>query len=159
MYKIESLCRKLEPGDYQVDFDIKEQYHNYLIHTSERVYHGVSIPPRLCQNNDSELGTPLMSFTIVPFGWGTADYLTLIMFTRALELVKGNPKNVQNPFDWHEVVLNLPSAIKYHPGLPLVRLVRKDNKRAAEIIYFFDDGRVHGPACGFFHAAIHRDCT
>ena len=33
-----------------------------------------------------------MRFTRVPFGWGPADYLALIMSARALELVKGTPK-------------------------------------------------------------------
>ena len=63
------------------------------------------------------------------------------MFARALELVKGNPKNVQNSFHWNEVFLNIPSAINYDPGLPRVRLVRQDSKRAAEIIPFFTTER------------------
>ena len=47
------------------------------------------------------------------------------MFAGALELVKGNPK-----------MCKLPSTM-YDPTLPYVRLVRKDNNKAAEIIYFF----------------------
>jgi hypothetical protein len=49
---IASLCRRLEPGDDQGDFDIKEQYHNYLLHVSQCAYHGVIIPPRVCQDNN-----------------------------------------------------------------------------------------------------------
>jgi hypothetical protein len=98
-----------------------------------------------------------MCFTRVPFGRGPAAYLTLRMFARALKLVKGNPQDMQNPFLWQEVVLNLPSAPNYDPGLPRVRLVRHDTKRAAD--FFFDDGRVHGPAGGLNHAALHRACT
>jgi hypothetical protein len=49
---ITSLCRRLEPGDDQGDFDIKEQYHNYILHVSERAYHGVSIPPRVWQDKN-----------------------------------------------------------------------------------------------------------
>ena len=60
-----------------------------------------------------------------------------------------------NLFHWHDVVLNLPSSINYDPGLPRVLLVQKDNKRA----FFFDDGRVHGPAGGLVHAALHRSFT
>jgi hypothetical protein len=66
---------------------------------------------------------------------------------------------MQNPFHWQEVVFNLPSALNYDLGLPRVRLVRHDTKRAAEIISFFDDGRVHVPAGGLTHAALHRVCT
>jgi hypothetical protein len=117
---IASLCRRLEPGDDQGDFDIKEQYHNYLLHVSERAYHGVIIPPRVCQDKNVELATPLVRFTRVPFGWGPAAYLTLRMFARALELVKVNLQDMKNPFHWQEVVLNLPSALNYDPGLPRV---------------------------------------
>ena len=100
-----------------------------------------------------------MRFTIVLFVCGPASYLNLSMFARELELIKGNPKNVQNPFHWHDVGLNLPSVINCDPGLPRVLLVRKDNKIPAEIIYFFDDGRVHGPAGVLVHAELHRACT
>jgi hypothetical protein len=122
---IVSLCRRLDPGDDQGDFDIKYQYHNYIVH------HGVIIPPRVCQDKNVELEIPLMRFTRVPFGWGPEDYLTLRMFARALELVKGNPQDMQNHVHWQEVILNVPSALNYDPGLPCVRLVRHDNKRAA----------------------------
>jgi hypothetical protein len=81
---IASLCRQLEPADDQGDFDIKEKYHNYLLHVIERAYHGVIIPPRVCQDKNVELATPLMCFTRVPFGWGPAAYLNLRMFARAL---------------------------------------------------------------------------
>ena len=77
------------------------------------------------------------------------------MFVRSLELFKGNSKNVQYPFHWHEVVLNLPSAINYDPGLTRVKIVPEDNKGAEESIYFFDDGRAHGPAGGLFNTALH----
>ena len=81
---IVSLCRRLKPGDYQGDSDIKEQYHNCLLHISQRAYHGVIVPPRVCQNNNVKLATHLMRFTRVPFGWVPAAYLTLRMFERAL---------------------------------------------------------------------------
>ena len=81
---ITSLCRRLDPGYDQGYFDIKEQYHNYLLHINESVYHGVIIPPRVCQKKNVELATPLMCFTRVPFGWSPADYLALRMFTRSL---------------------------------------------------------------------------
>jgi hypothetical protein len=156
---IASLCRLLEHEDDQGDFDIKEQYHNYLLHVSERAYHGVIIPPRVWQDKNVELSTHLMRFTRFPFGWGAAAYLTLRMFARALELVNGNPQDMKNPFHWQEVVFNLPSALNYDPGLPRVRLVRHNTKRSAEIISFFDDGRVHGPAGRLTHTALHKACT
>ena len=74
-------------------------------------------------------------------------------------MFKGNSKNVQYPFHWHEVVLNLPSAINYDPGLTRVKIVPEDNKGAEESIYFFDDGRAHGPAGGLFNTALHTVWT
>jgi hypothetical protein len=64
------------------------------LHVSARASHGVIIPPIVCQDKNVELAAPLMRFTSVPFGWGPAAYLTLRMFPRALELVKGNPQDV-----------------------------------------------------------------
>jgi hypothetical protein len=81
---IASLCRRLDPVDDQGDFEIKEHYHNYLLHISDRAYNGVVIPPRVCQDKKFELSTPLMRLTRVPFGWGPAAYFTLRMFARAL---------------------------------------------------------------------------
>ena len=156
---ITSLCRRLNSGDNQGDFDIKEQYHNYLLHISERAYHGVIIPSRVCKNKNFELATPLICFTRVPFGWGHAAYLAFRMFARALELNKGNPNNMQSPFHWNEVALSLPREINHNPVLARVRLVRTDNKRAAEIIYLFDEKRVHGPAGGLFRARLQRAST
>jgi hypothetical protein len=85
---IASLCRRLEPGDDQRDFDIKEQYHNYLLHVSERAYHGVIIPPRVCQDNNVELATPLMRFTRVHFGWGLHYTVYLLRFNMLIMRIK-----------------------------------------------------------------------
>jgi hypothetical protein len=79
-----SLCRRLEPGDDEGDFDIKDQYHKYLLHVSECAYHGVIIPPRVCQDKNVELATHLTRFTRVPFGWVPTASLTLRMFARPL---------------------------------------------------------------------------
>ena len=65
---IASIFRRLEPIENQGDFDIKEQYNNYLLHISELAYHGVIIPPIVCQKNNVKIETPLMRFTRVTFG-------------------------------------------------------------------------------------------
>ena len=42
-----SYLRRIEAGMYGGDFDIGEQFHNYMLHESEQRFCGVDIPPEL----------------------------------------------------------------------------------------------------------------
>ena len=67
------------------------------------------------------------------------------MLARALELVKGSPEEPSNAFGWTRIELNLPGDPSYDPGRPRVMKQRSDGLLAADVVTFYDDGRVFGP--------------
>jgi hypothetical protein len=59
--------RRIETGMEQDDFDIDEDFHNYVLVASERPYHGVLVPDELCKS--CEGAAQIMRWTVPPFGW------------------------------------------------------------------------------------------
>jgi hypothetical protein len=55
--------------------------------------------------------------------------------------VKDDPKN---PFQWEDVVLNLPDQPEYDPTYPWVYKRRRDGNIASDIFLYVDDGRPMG---------------
>jgi hypothetical protein len=51
----------------QDDFDIGEEFHNYVLAKEERLYHGVIVPAQLCETE--ALVEPLMRWSVPQFGW------------------------------------------------------------------------------------------
>jgi hypothetical protein len=77
-----TLFRRIETGMEQDDFDIGEEFHNYVLAASERPYHGVLVRDELCKRyEDAER---IMLWTVPPFGWTCSPYFTLRMLARAL---------------------------------------------------------------------------
>jgi hypothetical protein len=141
-----TYLRRLPAGAYCGDFDIGEQFHNYLLHESEQVYCGVEIPPALkkrLQARGTEVA-PSMRWGRLVFGWQSSPYLALRMLTRALEQALGDSNDPTNAFAWSGIRLNLPGAPAYDPGLPRVQKLRIDGTPATELVLYFDDGRVMG---------------
>jgi hypothetical protein len=141
-----TYLRRLPRDAYSGDFDIGEQFHNYLLHKSEQIYCGVEIPKTL---EDKMRGEGLevasrMQWGRLVFGWQSSPYLALRMLARELEYARGEPSDPENAFGWSGVVLNLPGAPGYDPGLPRVQKVRSDGAPASDIVVYFDDGRVIG---------------
>jgi hypothetical protein len=139
-----TYLRRLMPEAYSGDFDIGEQFHNYVLHASERVFCGVRIPTELSDTLSAEGWevAPIMRWDRLVFGWQTSPYLALRMLARALELAQGHPLDLESAFCWEEVGLNLPGAEGYDPGKPRISKLRADGSLAADWICYFDDGRV-----------------
>lgn len=58
--------------------------------------------------------------------------------------MKGDHRDPRNPFQWHRVHLNLPTAENFDPSLPRVLRIRKDGELASDSVMFVDDGRSAG---------------
>ena len=141
-----AYLRRIEAGIYSGDFDIGEQFHNYMLHESEQVYCGVEIPDKLVERLRKEC-LPVQKFMRwgrLVFGWQSSPYFGLRMFARAIELAKGSPVEGEGAFGWTRVVLNLPGMDNYDPGRPRVMKQLDSGDLAADVIVYFDDGRVFG---------------
>jgi hypothetical protein len=145
-----TYLRRLPPGSYSGDFDIGEQFHNYMLHESERVFCGVHVPTRLveCLRAEGLQVAPLMRWERLVFGWQSSPYLALRMLARALELARGHPLDLDSAFCFDAVQLNLPGAPGYDPGRLRVTKVRRDGTAAADLVAYCDDGRTFAPEEG-----------
>lgn len=155
-----SYARKVEVGTHGGDCDVKEQFHNYLLHEHERPYAGVEIPTELIQefrrNPEGPEVQRYMRWTRLVFGWQSSPYFALRMHARAIELAKRRPDDPTSAFAWNACELNLPGMSEYDPGKPRVRLVRSDGKTAADVVSFFDDIRPFGPSEDLATAAVRQ---
>jgi hypothetical protein len=142
-----TYLRQIESGFYGGDFDVGEQFHNYMLHESKQVYCGVAIPEDL-QATLTKEGLPItryMRWNRLVFGWQSSPYMALRMFTQVIELAKGGPTEPNNPFSWNKVVLNLPGSKSYNPARPRVMKLTALGNLTADLVTFYDDGRVFGP--------------
>ena len=153
-----TYLRRIEAGMYGGDFDVGEQFHNYMLHPREQVYCGVEIPEELLSELQAEgwRVAPFMRWARLVFGWQSSPYFALRMFARALELAKGAPHEPGSAFGWHRVVLNLPGSALYNPGRPRVMKQLESGLLAADLVAFFDDGRVFGPTEEHAHRAMRQ---
>jgi hypothetical protein len=141
----------------QVNFDIGEEFQNYVLAKEEILYHGVIITAQLCETKD--LAEPLMRWTAPSCGWSSLPYFTLRMLARALELCKGDRHDPSNPFQWDSVQLNSPGNPIYDPSIPHVPLIHTSGAVASGVITFFDDGRVYAVDKLLTHDALRRMCS
>jgi hypothetical protein len=143
---VATYLRRLGSGSYSGDFDIGEQFHNYMLHPVERIFCGVHIPIDLVQDLGAEGLTvePLMRWNRLVFGWQSSPYLALRMLARALEVAVDSTG--ENVFQIHRVELNLPGQLGYDPSKPRLIKLRSCGTESADIIVYFDDARVFGPS-------------
>jgi hypothetical protein len=143
---VATYLRRLDCDAYSGDFDIGEQFHNYMLHPVEQIYCGVHIPKDLVLQLCAEglIVEPLMRWSRLVFGWQSSPYLALRMLAQALEVaVETTGENV---FQIHQVLLNLPGQNGYDPSKPRLIKLRVGGIASADIIVYFDDARVFGPS-------------
>jgi hypothetical protein len=66
------------------------------------------------------------------------------MLAHLFEMTKGRPDDASSAFLWLHTKLNLPGMDDYDPSRPCVMKLRADGRLAADIVAFYDDGRVFG---------------
>ena len=70
--------------------------------------------------------------------------MAIRMMMRSIELAKGRPDDTSSPFQFAEVLLNLPITSSYDPGRRRVIKIRSDGREASDVFVFVDDGRIGG---------------
>jgi hypothetical protein len=153
-----TYLRRIETGTFAGDFDVGEQFHIYQLHESERAWHGAEIPRELVNRLRAESieVDHIMRWCRLPFGWQASPYQALRMLARLFEMGKGRPEDASSAFSWHRTKLNLPGMDDYDPSRPCVMKLRLDGRLAADIIAFYDDGRVFGPDAALARQALRQ---
>eukprot|EP00804_Cyclotella_cryptica_P003619 CCRYP_002220-RA/>CCRYP_002220-RA protein AED:0.33 eAED:0.28 QI:0/0/0/1/0.25/0.2/5/0/708 len=87
-----------------------------------------------------------MRFSALHFGGRASPYIACMGQQRILKLARGQPNDLNSPFHFVKVVLNLPTSITWDPSLPHVMRIRKDGELASAQVDYVDD--IHPTARG-----------
>ena len=129
---------------YQFDEDVGQMFHNFLMHASERHSHAVRFTHT--RNNGSFEPHSFYRWCVLNFGCLLSPYLAGQGEERIMELCMGNPEDDSNPFQWDQVLLNLPFTVTYDPSMPRVMLITRAGELATRKVVFVDD--THGAGRG-----------
>ena len=154
------ILRSLRPGYYQADMDVGEMFPNFILGEQLRPYSGVDVthiktraedlkhhlPEPLTEMPEWEKGRTRRweRWTRNWMGLRDSPYRSIQMAIIAKERSYGDRKATANPFQWEQVVLNLPGTPKYDTSFPWVFKVREDGHIASDIFLYVDDGRPTG---------------
>lgn len=108
-----SLGRLLEPRTYQMDMDICDMFHNFMLHKDVRAYCGVNVTGlelEAAETNRNRWDRLWMGFKPSPHN--AARHLAI-----ATEFALGDPLDETNAFFWDKLILNLPCAKSFDPAM------------------------------------------
>jgi hypothetical protein len=141
---IESLQPMLEPGTWQSDIDVGEQFYNFLLHPTIRPFCGIDVDPYL-HPSGQQTRVPWMQWQRCVMGLATSPHGYVKMQMLAEELVQGKLCCPFNPFFFDLVRLNLPGSERYDPSIPRVSKVdSRSGRLAADMSTYVDDVRNTG---------------
>jgi hypothetical protein len=141
---VDSLLPMLEPGTWQSDIDVGEQFYNFLLHPSIRPYCGIDVDPYLWPEGQQKRMS-WMQWERCVMGLSSSPHGCVRMQMFAEELVQGNHQCISNPFYFDRVRLNLPGDVLYSPNLPRVSKIDSRGARmAGDMSTYVDDVRNTG---------------
>lgn len=152
---IRDTLRSLLPGYCQADIDIAEMFLNFILGEELRPYSGVDIRHIRTRKSDLKGGEKMPLWEQKRdrawerwvrnwMGLRDSPYRSIQLMILAKEQAYGNRLDANNPFQWSQVVLNLPFNWEYDPALPWVFKVREDGDIACEVYCYVDDGKIIG---------------
>ena len=146
---VRATLRAILPGFFQCDLDVQDQFLNYRLHKSLREHSGVDVQgvrSLSAEDKDWENLRPARWERWERNWMGLRDspYRSLQWQVRIKLMAYGDQRNLENPFHWDHVQLNLPGSPGYRADLPWVMKIRADGHIAAEIFVYVDDGRAVG---------------
>ena len=135
------------------DVDAGEMFLNYILDETIRPYAGVDMSWTLSDRS----GTLWERWSRMAMGMLPSPYITIRLFAWAMEIIKGNRLDENNPFHWSELKLNCPGDSCYDPGLPVAfKWNPIANGIACDCKTFVDDLRSTGPTRELTKAATHQ---
>ena len=169
------VLRSLRPGYYQADMDVGEMFPNFILGEQLRPYSGVDVTHIRTRPEDlpHHLPSPLEKFpeweerrtrtwerwTRNWMGLKDSPYRSIQMAIVAKLVSYGDKDDPRNPFQWKDVILNLPGQPSYDPTYPWVYKRRSDGHIATDIYLYVDDGRLTGFNEEQCWAAARRFCS
>jgi hypothetical protein len=141
---VDSLFPMLEPGTWQSDIDIGEQFYNFLLDPALRPFCGIDVDLYLREEGCAKQ-LPWMQWDRCVMGLSSSPHGCLKMQMFAEELVRGDHTCGNNLFFFDAVRLNLPSYSHYDPALPRVsKIDSRSGRIARDMSTYVDDVRNTG---------------
>lgn len=139
---IELLLPSLEPGYWQSDIDVGEQFYNYRLDPAIQPYCGLDVTNYI----QHQPGTVLWLFwNRCVMGLTSSPHGCVKMQSLAEEVVRRNHSDPANPFFFDQVRLNLPGSSDYDPRLAKVsKIDSRTNQTAGDMSTYVDDIRTTG---------------
>jgi hypothetical protein len=141
---LDSLTDLLSWESWMSDQDLGEMFLNFPLNTQLRPYCGIDLRPYLDPTN-SRGKTWWEVWVRCMMGLMSSPYICTKMIALANEMIKGCHQDSTNPFQWHQVILNLPGDPNYCPQLPWVHRSRQDGSLASDVVAYVGDIRPTGP--------------
>ena len=136
-----TLLRMLDKNSLMQDRDIGEMFLNFMLSRDARKFTGVDLRPL----GLSEEECPQLWLVWVRnlMGFKSSPYNSVRTYLIAEEIIRGDPADESNAFQWSHVRLNLPGTPEYDPGESWISKRRQDGSLADDFATFVDDQRVN----------------
>jgi hypothetical protein len=141
---IHTHLRAVEEGTYMADLDVGGMFLNFILHPTTQPWAGVDLT-HFINVKDGKSRWERWCRSLM--GCKSSPYQAVQGMSVADELIRGDPRDLNNPFRWDWVRMNLPGSHTYDCSKPLVSKVRAEDMRiASDFVSFVDDVRPTGPS-------------
>jgi hypothetical protein len=114
---VETLLRGVDELSWMGDLDIGEMFLNFCLHPALQPFCGVDVRPYF-PNEAKQGGTLWERWVRCMMGLKPSPYMCIKALLFALEFIRGDRRDVHNPFHWTTLRMNLPGDPDYNPGKP-----------------------------------------
>lgn len=139
---IKSLLPMVEPGSWQSDIDVGEQFYNYCLDPNLRAYCGLDVTEYVPLHSGK---TRWLEWSHCVMGIKSSPHGCVKMQTLGEEVIRGNPRQHSKPFFYDSIILNLPGSPTYDPCLAKVcKVTSYHGCTAGDMVTYVDDIRTVG---------------
>jgi hypothetical protein len=154
---IDSLLPALQPGYWQSDIDVSEQFYNFCLDPLVRMYCGLDVTHYL---EHSPGKTMWLSWDRCVMGLKSSPHGCIKMQSLGEEVVRGDPSDPLNPFYFDQIRLNLPGQPYYDPRLARAsKIDSRSGQTAGDLLTYVDDTRTSGYSQAHCWSVSHRVST
>jgi len=143
MPTIRSHLRAVDVNTFMGDVDIGEMFLNFVLHDELKPHCGVDLTTYYPGETTKEK-TLWVRWNRCCMGLKSSPYNCVQGILHAAESIFGDPSDLDNPFQWDHVELNLPGSASYDPSKPWVCKIRLDGSIACDLFIYVDDLRPTG---------------
>ena len=137
-----TLLRMLDENSLMQDRDIGEMFLNFMLSRDARKFTGVDLRP--LGLTEEECPRLWLVWVRNLMGFKSSPYGSVRTYLIAEEIIRGDPNDESNAFQWSDVRMNLPGTHGYSPSEAWISKRRKDGSLASDFATFVDDQRVVG---------------